>query len=115
MKKPIDRDAEDSYVLPVLTRREVRRDLRRVLAGPDPCYTIDAALKLSNWERPTLIAWSREDRFFPLEHGERLAKIIPAARFEAIEGARTFSPEDRPDRLAGLIGGFVQENLATRV
>jgi pimeloyl-ACP methyl ester carboxylesterase len=114
-KKPIDREADDSYVLPVLTRREIRRDLRRVLARADSRETIGAALMLSNWERPTLIAWSKEDRFFPLEHGERLAKIIPGARFEAIEGSRTFSPEDRPDRLAALIGGFVQENLATRV
>jgi pimeloyl-ACP methyl ester carboxylesterase len=114
-KRPIDREAEDSYVLPALTRREVRRDLRRVLSGLDRRHTIDAALKLAAWERPTLIAWSKEDRFFPLEHGERLARIIPGARFEAIEGSRTFSPEDRPDRLAGLIGVFVQENHATRV
>jgi pimeloyl-ACP methyl ester carboxylesterase len=113
-KKPIDREADDSYVLPVLTRREVRRDLRRVLSGLDPRHTIDAALKLAAWERPTLIAWSREDRFFPLEHGERLAKIIPGARFEPIEGSRTFSAEDRPDRLAGLIGSFVQESFAAR-
>jgi pimeloyl-ACP methyl ester carboxylesterase len=113
-KKPIDREADDSYVLPVLTRREVRRDLRRVLSGLDPSHTIDAALKLAAWERPTLIAWSGEDRFFPLEHGQRLAKIIPGARFEPIEGSRTFSAEDRPDRLAGLIGGFVQESFAAR-
>jgi pimeloyl-ACP methyl ester carboxylesterase len=114
-KRPIDRQAGDSYVLPTLTRRDVRRDLRRVLSGLDPRHSIDAALKLAAWERPTLIAWSKEDRFFPLEHGERLARIIPGARFEAIEGSRTFSPEDRPDRLAGLIGAFVQENHATRV
>jgi pimeloyl-ACP methyl ester carboxylesterase len=113
--KPIDREADDSYVLPVLTRREVRHDLRRVLSSLDPSHTIDAALKLAAWERPTLIAWSQEDRFFPLEHGERLAKIVPGARFEAIEGSRTFSPEDRPDRLAGLISGFVQESLAAWV
>jgi pimeloyl-ACP methyl ester carboxylesterase len=114
-KRPIDRQAGDSYVLPTLTRRDVRRDLRRVLSGLDPRHSIDAALKLAAWERPTLIAWSKEDRFFPLEHGERLARIIPGARFEAIEGSRTFSPEDRPDRLAALIGAFVQENHATRV
>lgn len=108
-------DAEDSYVLPVLTRTEVRRDIRRVLAGLDPKYTIDAALKLASWERPALIAWSADDRFFPPEHGERLAKIIPGARFERIEGARTFSAEDQPERLAGLIGAFVEEAVATRV
>jgi pimeloyl-ACP methyl ester carboxylesterase len=114
-KKPIDREAEDSYVLPVLTRAEVRRDLRRVLSGLSPRHTIDAALKLASWDRRALIAWSQDDRFFPLEHGERLAKIIAGARFEVIEAARTFSPEDQPDRLARLIGAFVQEDSAVRV
>ena len=99
--KPIDPEADDSYVLPVLTRGPIRRDLRRVLAGLDPKYTIDAALRLTEWDRPALIAWSANDRFFPPAHGERLAKLIPDARFELIENARTFSAEDQPERLAG--------------
>ena len=94
----VEADAEDSYVLPILTRKEVARDFRRVLAGLDPSYTIDAALKLASWDRPALIAWSANDRFFPIEHGERLAKVIPGARFERIEGERTFSSEDQPER-----------------
>ena len=111
--KPIDPEADDSYVLPVLTRGPIRRDLRRVLAGIDPRYTIDAALKLTKWDRPTLIAWSANDRFFPPAHGERLAKLIPGARFELIENARTFSPEDQPERLAGLIEAFARERSAS--
>jgi pimeloyl-ACP methyl ester carboxylesterase len=103
---PIDADAEDSYVLPVLTRREIRRDVRGVLGGLDPAYTLDAATKLTSWDKPALIAWSAEDRFFPREHGERLAKLIPGGRLEWIEGARTFSPEDRPERLAELVREF---------
>lgn len=113
--KPIEPDAEDSYVLPVLTDKGVRRDLRRVLADANSSYTIDAALKLASWDRPALIAWSRNDRFFPLEHGERLAKIIPGAQFEPVEGARTFSSEDQPDRLAGLIGAFAKDIAPSRV
>ena len=111
----IDADAEDSYVLPVLTNKGVARDVRRVLRGLDSKYTIDAALKLAGWDRPALIAWSENDRFFPTEHGERLAKIIPGARFEQIDDARTFSAEDQPERLAGLIGAFVEEALPSRV
>jgi len=103
---PIDREAEDSYVLPVLTRGPIRRDVRKLLGGFDPALTLDAAAKLTSWNRPALIAWSENDRFFPPEHGERLAKLIPGARFEPIEGSRTFSPEDRPERLAELIGDF---------
>src|SRR5215204_3698331 len=81
---PIDRDAEDSYVLPVLTRGAIRRDLRKLLGGVDPAYTLDAAAKLAGWDRPALIAWSEKDRFFPTSHAERLAKVIPNARLEWI-------------------------------
>jgi pimeloyl-ACP methyl ester carboxylesterase len=111
----IDADAEDSYVLPALTNKAVARDVRRVLRGLDSKYTIDAALKLAGWDRPALIAWSENDRFFPPEHGVRLAKIIPGARFEQVDDARTFAAEDQPERLAGLIGAFVEEALPSRV
>jgi pimeloyl-ACP methyl ester carboxylesterase len=114
-KKPIDHDAEDSYVLPVLTRGEIRRDVRRVLAGLDPKYTLDAAARLTSFDKPVLIAWSTEDRFFPTEHAERLTKLLPDARLEWIEGARSFSPEDRPERLAELIGAFVPRAGHTEV
>jgi pimeloyl-ACP methyl ester carboxylesterase len=108
---PIDRDAEDSYVLPVLTRRGIRRDVRKLLGGLDPTYTLDAAAKLASWDRPALIAWSEKDRFFPTEHAERLAKVIPNARLEWIEGARTFSMEDEPERVAAVIGAFMRESV----
>ena len=107
--EPIQPEADDSYVLPVLTRSEIRRDLRRVLGGLDPAETLDAAAKLAGWDKPALIAWSENDRFFPPAHGERLARLIPQARLEWIEGARTFSPEDRPERLAAVIAAFVGE------
>ncbi len=105
---PIDREAEDSYVLPVLSRKPIQRDLRKLLNGLDPALTLDAAAKLTAWDRPALIAWSANDRFFPPAHGERLAKVIPGARFELIEGARTFSMEDQPERVAELIRGFAR-------
>jgi pimeloyl-ACP methyl ester carboxylesterase len=113
--EPIDREAEDSYVLPVLTRGEIRRDTRRFLGGLDPADTLDAAAKLTSWDRPAMIAWSTEDRFFPPAHAERLARIIPGARLEWVEGARTFSPEDRPERLAELIRAFAEERASTPV
>ena len=108
-KAAIDRDAEDSYVLPVLTRGPIRRDVRKVLRGLDPAYTVDAATKLPKWDRPALIAWSDQDRFFPAEHAERLAKLIPNAKLEWIEGARSFSPEAAPELLARAIAEFARQ------
>jgi pimeloyl-ACP methyl ester carboxylesterase len=113
--EPIEREADDSYVLPVLTSGEIRRDTRRFLNGFDRNELLDATAKLASWDKPALIAWSRNDRFFPGAHAERLAKIIPGARLEWIEGARTFSPEDRPERLAELIAVFAAEHARTPV
>jgi pimeloyl-ACP methyl ester carboxylesterase len=107
-KRPIDRDAEDSYVLPPLSDAGVRRDAAKILRGADPKYTLEAAEKLRDFGSPTLLAWASEDRFFPPEHAERLAKIIPDARVEWIEDSYSFVSEDQPGRLAELIAGFAR-------
>lgn len=108
----LDPVAGDSYVLPLMSSREIATDLSRVLRGLDPAHTAEAAEKLRSFDRPVLIAWSKQDKFFKLEHGERLAADIPGARLEWIEGARTFSPEDQPARLAELIAAFIREPAA---
>jgi pimeloyl-ACP methyl ester carboxylesterase len=112
---PIPDAPSDSYVLPALESGEVRADLVRVSRGIDSCFTLQAAERLRAFDRPALIAWSADDRFFPRADGERLAATIPGARFELVDGARTFSPEDRPERLAGLIAAFVREPSSASV
>jgi len=108
-KRPIDPAAEDSYVLPALADRAVREELRRALPAIHPRHTREAADRLRDFDRPALIAWSKEDRFFPTRHAEELAATLPAARLEWIEDSCTFSPEDRPERLAELIAEFARE------
>jgi pimeloyl-ACP methyl ester carboxylesterase len=102
-KRPIDRDAEDSYVFPPLTSGEVRRDLSQVIAGVDPRYTLEAAEQLRSFHRPVLLAWSAEDKLFPRAHAERLQAGLPEATLEWVEDSYTFSPEDNPDRVSELI------------
>ena len=80
-----------------------------MIRGVDKRYTNEAADKLGGFDKPALIAWSREDRFFKPEHAERLAQDLPKARLEWIDDARTFSMEDNPERVAELIAGFVRE------
>jgi pimeloyl-ACP methyl ester carboxylesterase len=108
-KRPIERLAEDSYVLPALSSKAVRADLRRLLAGIDSSQTLEAAERLMHFRKPALIAWSSDDRFFPPAHGERLAKLIPGAELEWIEDSRTFSAEDQPAKLAERVGRFARE------
>jgi pimeloyl-ACP methyl ester carboxylesterase len=106
VKAPIDRKAEDSYLLPALRIAGIRADLKRAAQAIDPRYTNAAADRLREFDGPTLIAWSRDDRFFKPAHAERLSGDLLSARLEWIEGARTFSPEDAPERLAELIRAF---------
>jgi pimeloyl-ACP methyl ester carboxylesterase len=109
VKRQIDRQAEDSYLLAGMTIRGVERDLKRVIKGLHTRYTNKAADRLGEFDKPALIAWSRDDRFFKPAHAERLAQDLPNARLEWIENARSLSPEDEPGRLAELIAGFVRE------
>jgi pimeloyl-ACP methyl ester carboxylesterase len=108
-KRPVDQQTVDSYGLPAIGSAGVRRDTRKLLQGVDKRYTLEAAERLPSFDRPALIAWSREDKFFPPRHAERLTELLPHARLEWIEDSYTFSPEDQPTRLAGLIAGFARE------
>jgi pimeloyl-ACP methyl ester carboxylesterase len=102
-KRPVEPEVLESYALPALEHAGIRRDLARFMAGLDKRYTLEAAERLPAFDKPAVIAWSREDRFFPAEHGERLAERLPQGRLEWIEDARTFSPEDQPARVAELV------------
>jgi len=109
MHSKLDERAGDSYVLPALESPPAGVDFARFMRAVDPKYTMTAIAKLRSYERPVLIAWSRDDRFFPPADGERLAADFPNARLEWIDDARTFSMEDQPERLAELIAGFARE------
>ena len=109
VKRPIERQAEDSYLLAGMTIPGVEQDLRRVIKGLDARYTNEAADRLREFGKPALIAWSGEDRFFKPAHAQQLARDLPNARLEWIEHARSLSSEDEPGRLAELIAAFVRE------
>lgn len=95
------------WVKPALRDAAVAEDLRRLTKSLNQQTSLDAGARLREFAKPALIAWSADDLFFPLEDGRRLAQVLPNARFELIEGARTYSMIDQPDRLAELVAEFV--------
>jgi pimeloyl-ACP methyl ester carboxylesterase len=108
-KRPIERAAEDSYILPALSDAAVRADVRTFVKGADVSQTNAAADRLPQFDKPALIAWSADDRVFPVADAHKLAADLPNSRVELVEGAYTFSMEDNPARLSELIAGFVRE------
>lgn len=95
-----------AWVKPALGDAAVVEDLRQLTRSLNQQISLDAAARLHEFTKPALIAWSTDDVFFPVEDGRRLAATLPNSRFELIEGARTFSMIDQPDRLADLVAEF---------
>ncbi len=112
-KQAIDPDFERGYTAQIFARRAIRRDCYKVLRDISPKYTQRAAERLGEFGKPVLVAWAADDRFFPPEHGRRIAAILPSGRFVQIEDSYTFISEDRPDALAKQIGGFLEETAGT--
>jgi pimeloyl-ACP methyl ester carboxylesterase len=108
-KSGIPADLIDSWMEPSQRDPAVKRDTAKVTAGMNKRYTLEAAEKLARFDRPVLFAWAPEDALFKLSDAERLAEVIPNARIETIEDAKTFVPLDQPRRLAERIGAFVAE------
>ena len=96
-----------SWMAPGLHDPDVRRDLKKVTAGMNKRFTLEAARKLRGSELPLLLTWAPGDRFFPISYAERLAAEVPNARIVQIPGAKTFVPLDEPKRLADEIAGFI--------
>ncbi|OBH16028.1 alpha/beta fold hydrolase [Mycobacterium sp. E3247] len=96
-------DLTEAWVRPGLSDARIAEDLRQFTLSMRTEVTTGVADRLPEFDKPTLIAWSADDVFFEQEDGVRLAATIPHARLEVIEGARTFSMIDQPDRLAGLL------------
>lgn len=97
-KRPVPRAVMDSWFGPALEQRAVRRDLRKYVlsAAQGRRDLLAAADALRNFDRPALVAWAGEDRLMPLEHGPRLAKLLPQGRLVEIPDSFTLVPEDQP-------------------
>lgn len=96
----------EAWVRPGLSDPAIAEDLRQFSLSMRTEVTTGVAARLHEFDKPTLIAWSADDVFFELADGERLAATIPNARLEVIEGARTFSMLDQPERLADLLSSI---------
>src|SRR5215211_2725227 len=112
-KRPIPPEIADSYLLPSRRSKAVRHDLRRFLRGVHRRHTLAAATALPAFTKPVLLAWTTEDRLFPLELAHRLAGLLPQATVVAIDDSYTFVPEDQPELLTKLVMDFARTHAAT--
>lgn len=96
-KRPIPDKIVDAYLKPMLRSAGIRRDVRKLLSGIHPRYTLAAAEKLRTFDRPVLLLWGSEEKLFPIRYARRLAELLPDARLVEVADTYTFISEDKPE------------------
>ncbi|WP_299573559.1 alpha/beta hydrolase [uncultured Williamsia sp.] len=92
-----------SWIDPLLTDADVRRDLVTFLSAIRPADLDAITRSLSSFDRPVALAWGSDDRCFTPDLGRRLAAVFPDAVVTVVPGARTFVPLDAPDAVADAV------------
>jgi pimeloyl-ACP methyl ester carboxylesterase len=97
-KRPVPREVMDGWFGPVLSSRDIRRDVAKYVtsARDGRRELVAAAERLRSFEGPALVAWAAEDRLMPREHGRRLAELLPQGELVEIADSYTLIPEDQP-------------------
>lgn len=103
--KPLDPELTMRWSTPSRTDKGVRRDTSRFLRAMKPRELLDVSTRLGAFGKPVTLVWGTADRFFTLEHAQRLRDAFPDARLVEVEGGRTFLPLDEPQRVADEIAG----------
>lgn len=112
---PLPKDMVRSWTEAPINNRAVRTDLVKYVRTTDNDSVLnEAAERLRGFTKPALVAWSEHDKVMPMEHGRRLAELLPDARLVTIPDARVLSPLDQPDSVARLIRDFVRAEPALR-
>lgn len=109
-KRPVPDEVMDAWFRPVLTRREIRRDLRKYVGSvPPKDVLLEWAQRQSAFEGPVLVVWASEDRVMRHEHGRRLAWLFPRGRLVEIPDSYTLISEDQPANLTAHLREFLSD------
>lgn len=93
-----------TYIGPLVATPKRRALLDQYVAEMDAAQTVAIEHKLAQLQAPTLMIWGADDVFFPVAWAYWLqAKIPGATRVVALEGARLFLAEERPEHVSALI------------
>ncbi|WP_329206282.1 alpha/beta hydrolase [Streptomyces sp. NBC_00683] len=107
-KRPVPNEVLDGWFQPLWTSTEIRRDLRAYVLGvPPKDELLRWAEGLRAFDRPALVVWATEDKVMPLDHGRRLAGLLPQGELVEIADSYTLIPEDQPQQLSAAIRAFL--------
>lgn len=76
-----------------------------IMQKSQPNYTEDDLKRINV---PVLVVHSEYDEFIKEEHSRYLAKVIPGASFQLLQGVSHFAPLQRPDLFNEIVLGFFE-------
>lgn len=115
MSKRVSDEQLDEWLRPALTQRAIRRDLRKFIHAGEPSLVARATERMRDFDHPTLVVWSREDRVMPRDHGRRLVELLPQGRLVELDDSYVLVPVDQPRELARHIREFVRDPAPAEV
>lgn len=105
-KHGVPRAIAEHYLTLFTRTGATRDDLVRFLRDVDSTPTRAVAARFHAVDCPVLVLWSRDDKVFPHEHGQRIAALIPGARIQTCDDAYAYLPIDQPDWFARHVARF---------
>lgn len=96
------------YVAPLVTGDGARGMLAMARAA-DPAAVEQAFGIVCADPPPSLVLWADQDAWFSTAYGRRVAGELRGASFVEVTDAGHFLPEDRPERVAEEVEGFLAE------
>lgn len=96
----------ESWLTPLQSDPDVRRDLRRYLLTSRRSQMVAICGQLPAVDLPTLVIWTPEDRIQQPDHGLRLARMVKGSRLEHVDDSYTLLMQDQPEHLVALIDHF---------
>lgn len=107
-RRPVPDELIRRWTEPVLTDRDVRRDLLAYCRSTFDKATLVADTEaLRQFHGDALVLWSPGNKVMPPAHGHRLAALMPLARYAEIPGAYVLSMLDEPEAVAREMGTFL--------
>ena len=111
MYRTMDEETFEGYFAP-WRGTEGQAAYFRFIGQFDESYLDRIEQALPRVATPTRILWGGEDTWIPLDHGERLARLIPGATLHVIPRAGHFAMDDEPLAIAEAISTFLAEGGA---
>lgn len=108
-KRRLPGDLTAAWVRPYLSDAAIRADVAGFAAGIRRRTLLDNLPALTAYQRPVLICWGADDRFFRPTLARRLSATFPDVKLVEVAQARTFLALDQPGRLATEIAAFLAE------